>query len=271
MATRAQYRNFTACEKQPGRLLRFGAAVVQASAVAPRARRCNSRQPVGSGYYAIAAQALRVPEVSQRFSFGLLGSHLLSPAEFLLGRSRPVSLFLAAPAPARFRCSRALSSESTRSPIPTRLAHGRRLTLRSNGPSTAGGLGPAAGTPYIFVVRAKPAYRGGPFSSNVRPHRKNRFPGTGRRCRAFHSLCVQSERCASPLIHPRTSGICARGGCRLSRHATLPSSQRCSSTERQTPRRPGHAATAIDCVAYLYCARVSKIPVERQGRSAPGV
>ena len=43
----------------------------------------------------------------------------------------------------------------------------RRLTLRSNGPSTAGALGPVRGTLYIFANRAKPAYRGGPFSSNV--------------------------------------------------------------------------------------------------------
>ena len=44
----------------------------------------------------------------------------------------------------------------------------RRLTLRSNGPPTAGGLGPVRGTLYIFANRAKPACRGGPFSSNVR-------------------------------------------------------------------------------------------------------
>ena len=41
------------------------------------------------------------------------------------------------------------------------------LTRRSNGPSAAVGLGPVSGTLYIFAARAKPAYRGGPFSSTL--------------------------------------------------------------------------------------------------------
>ena len=44
------------------------------------------------------------------------------------------------------------------------------LTRRSNGPSTAGGLGPVRGTLYIFAARAKAPCRCGRLSSNVRHH-----------------------------------------------------------------------------------------------------
>ena len=49
--------------------------------------------------------------------------------------------------------------------------HTRRcLTLQSTGPTTAGQLGPAGGTRCIFANQAKPSYRSGQVSSNVRPH-----------------------------------------------------------------------------------------------------
>ena len=43
----------------------------------------------------------------------------------------------------------------------------RGLTLHSTGPSTAGRLGPAVGTQYIFYIRAKPSRRSGPVSSTL--------------------------------------------------------------------------------------------------------
>ena len=43
----------------------------------------------------------------------------------------------------------------------------RGLTLHSTGPSTAGRLGPGAGTRYIFYSRAKPSHRSGPVSSTL--------------------------------------------------------------------------------------------------------
>ena len=44
----------------------------------------------------------------------------------------------------------------------------RGLTRHSTGAATAGRLGPARGTRYIFPVRAKPSHRRVPVSSNVR-------------------------------------------------------------------------------------------------------
>jgi hypothetical protein len=47
----------------------------------------------------------------------------------------------------------------------------RRLTPRlTTGPATAGCLGPAWGTRYIFPARTKPSRRIGPVNSNVMPH-----------------------------------------------------------------------------------------------------
>jgi hypothetical protein len=44
------------------------------------------------------------------------------------------------------------------------------LTLRSSGPTTAGGVSMGRGTLCIFPTQAYTAYRSGPLTSNVRPH-----------------------------------------------------------------------------------------------------
>ena len=76
---------------------------------------------------------------------------LIKQEKTSLRRSRPVGYPALAP-------GKNVGASSTRQ---------RGLTLHSTGPSTAGRLGPGAGTQYIFGSRAKPPRRSGPVSSTL--------------------------------------------------------------------------------------------------------
>ena len=138
--------------------------------VAGASRRLNNQ-------FVVAAEYSRALEIASRsnhtFSAPILGASCSWPLPHLgkekcvwvhssppmlikqektsLRRSRPVGYPALAP-------GKNVGASSTRQ---------RGLTLHSTGPSTAGRLGPGAGTQYIFCSRAKPPRRSGPVSSTL--------------------------------------------------------------------------------------------------------